>query len=203
MRTLQALILTAIAAFVMLTAAKAVGAAFATDDFPEDLGIKVVLMPVIFPVHMVTGGLALLLVPLAYTLRRHARWHRLAGRIAATDIVIAGISAMPVALVAPVTAWSAAGFTAQACTWLVLLTAGIWNIRHRRIARHRAYMLLMAATTSGAVFFRIWLALWAIVTPGRHFEPAYAADAWLAWLIPLAICAALLKRAGTWRDNPG
>lgn len=203
MRTLQLLILTAIAAFVMLTAAKAVRAAFANDAFPEDLAVKVELMPAIFPLHMVAGGFALLLVPLAYALRRRPRWHRLAGRIAAADVVVAGITAIPVALVAPVTAWSAAGFAAQAVTWLALLATGIWNIRHRRIAQHRACMLLMASATSGAIFFRIYLALWAMFAPKQHFELIYALDAWLAWLIPLAICAALLKRAGPWRYNPG
>ena len=99
-----------------------------------------------------------------------------------------------VAWAAPVTIWSAAGFSAQALTWLALLTFGIRNIRLRRIAAHRACMLLMAATASGAVFFRIYLALWAIFGSGHWFDLVYACDAWIAWLLPLTVTALILLR---------
>ncbi len=201
-RTLCWAILTAIAAFVIMAAIKALTAAFLNDDFPEGLAIKVELLPVIFPLHMLTGGLALLLVPLAIALRRRPRWHRIAGRIAAADVLVAGVTALPVALVVPVTLGSALGFTAQGCAWLILLALGIWNIRRGRIAAHRAMMVMLAATTSGAIFFRIYLALWAIFAHGRHFDLFYACDAWIAWLLPLGISARLMRQNGTWRSIP-
>ena len=201
-RTLRWAILTAIAAFVIMAAIKALTAAFLNDDFPEGLAVKVELLPVIFPLHMLTGGLALLLVPLAIALRRRPRWHRIAGRIAAADVLVAGVTALPVALVVPVTLGSALGFTAQGCAWLILLALGIWNIRRGRIAAHRAMMVMLAATTSGAIFFRIYLALWAIFAHGRHFDLFYACDAWIAWLLPLGISARLMRQNGTWRSIP-
>ncbi len=201
-RALRWVILAAIAAFVIMAAIKALTAAFLNDDFPESLAIKVELMPIIFPLHMLSGGLALLLVPLAIALRRRPRWHRIAGRVAAADVLIAGITALPVALVVPVTPWSAAGFTAQGCAWLALLVFGLWNIRHGRVAAHRAMMVMLAATTSGAIFFRIYLALWAIFAQGKHFEMFYACDAWIAWLLPLGISAWLMRQNGTWRSIP-
>ena len=201
-RAVRWVILAAIAAFVIITASKAVSASFMNDDFPEGLAIKVELLPVIFPLHMVTGGLALLLVPLAIMLRHRPRWHRLAGRVAAADVLVAGITALPVALVVPVTMGSALGFTAQGCAWLTLLALGIWNIRNGRIAAHRAMMVMLAATTSGAIFFRIYLALWAIFAHGRHFDLFYACDAWIAWLLPLGISARLMRQNGTWRSLP-
>ncbi|MEG3143199.1 DUF2306 domain-containing protein [Sphingomonas sp. RT2P30] len=176
-------------------------AAFAHDDFPEGLAVKVELLPLVFPLHMITGALALLLLPLVIALRRWPRWHRRVGRIAALDVLVAGATAFPVAWVAPVTLWSAAGFTAQAVTWLALLALGIHNIRHGRVAAHRACMLLMVATTSGAVFFRIFLALWAMLGTARWFERFYAADAWAAWLLPLVATALLLR--GTARAHSG
>ena len=57
-------------------------------------------------------------------------------------------------------------------------------------------MLLMAATTPGAIFFRIYLALWAIFGNFRHYEAFYAIDAWIAWTLPLAAMAIFLKRTG-------
>lgn len=195
-RLVPAIIITAIGAFVMLTAVKALNQTFDQSEFPEALALKVELLPRIFPVHMFTGALALILVPIAYALQGRRTWHRIAGRIAAADILVAGLTAFPVAWAAPVSIWSAAGFTAQACIWLTLLALAIWNIRHGRVERHRACMLMMAAATSGAVFFRIYLALWAIFSGGRHFVLFYACDSWLAWSLPLAATAFWLKRGG-------
>ena len=194
MRAFRIALIAAIALFVMLAAWKAMNTPFALDDFPEELAIKVELLPLIFPLHMVTGGLALLLVPLTFVARRHPRWHRPLGRITAADVLISGLTAFPVALVAPVTRISALGFSAQAAVWLTLLALGIHNIRRGRVAAHRACMLLMAATTSGALLFRIALAWWAILGSARHYEVFYAADAWLAWSLPLSLAAYLLHR---------
>jgi uncharacterized membrane protein YozB (DUF420 family) len=74
-------------------------------------------------------------------------------------VLLAGITAIPVVWTAPVTPWSAAGFIAQGTTWLILLALDVWHIRARRIAAHRAMMVMLAATTASAIFFRIYLAL--------------------------------------------
>lgn len=190
------MLLAGLAAFVIYTAIKALRSPWLTDDFPEALAIKVGLMPVTFAVHMISGGLALLLVPLALALRHRSRWHRWAGRIAAIDVVVAGLTAFPVALVEPVTTMSGWGFATQGAIWLILLAAGIWNIRRKRVAAHRACMLLMAATTTGAVFFRVYLALFALGGSYRHYHLFYALDAWVAWSLPLAAMAFWLKRTG-------
>lgn len=166
------------------------------DDFPEALYIKVELLPWTFAAHMITGGLALLLVPGMIALSGRPRWHRLLAWLTVPVVVVAGITAFPVALIAPVTTVSALGFATQGAVWLVLLALGIWHIRHKRTARHREMMLLMAATTTGAVFFRVYLALFAILGHPRHYHAFYAADAWLAWTLPLAAMAIFLKRTG-------
>jgi len=192
-RAVSIAILTAISVFVLYTALKGFHAAIDSEDFPEALAVKVELLPLIFPVHMVTGAAALILAPLALALRRRRHWHRWLGRIAAADVLVSGLTAYPVAWAAPVTFWSSAGFSAQATVWLALLGFGTVNIRRRRIAAHRACMLMMLATTSGAVFFRIWLALWAIFGTSRGFETFYACDSWLAWLLPLGATALWLR----------
>lgn len=198
-QALRWLSLAVVAGFVTMVAVKAFMQTFDQDDFPEDLLLKVELMPVLFPVHMFTGALALVLIPAALLLRPWRKWHRIAGRIAAVDVLVAGLTAYPVALIAPVTPWSAAGFTAQATVWLILLGLGLWNIRCGRVEWHRVCMLLMTATASGAIFFRIYLASWAILAQGKHFAVFYAWNAWLAWLLPL-LGTALILRAGMWRS---
>ncbi len=195
-RVFTAILLAGIGFFVASTAWKALRAPWLVDDFPEALAVKVELLPWLFPLHMMTGGLALVLIPLTLLLRRKPRWHRLAGRTTALNVLIAGITAFPVALVAPVTPLSAWGFAAQGAVWLVLLGLGLWHIRRRRIAAHRACMLLMAATTSGALFFRIYLALFSLYGDVRLYETFYAFDAWIAWSLPLCVMAIFLKRTG-------
>ncbi len=177
--------------FVTYVAVRGISESYDNEGFPEALAVKLEALPVIFPVHMVTGGAALLLIPLVLYLRG-TRWHRLVGRIAAVDIAIAGVTAIPVALVLPVTNMSAAGFAAQGLVWITLLACGIWSIRRRRLFAHRAAMLMMAAVTSGAVFFRVYLGLWKMVGVPRHFETFYALDAWIAWGLPLVATATWL-----------
>ena len=140
---------------------------------------------------MITGGLSLLLVPATLFLRG-TKWHRWAGRITATDILLAGITAPFVAWAVPVTFISAAGFTAQSLVWMGLLFAGVWNIRRGNIAAHRACMLMVAAVTSGALFFRIYLAFWSRFGSFYYFKAFYAFDAWIAWSIPLIITALII-----------
>jgi hypothetical protein len=182
------LFLVPIGLFVTYTSLHAISESWDNEGFPEALALKLELMPLIFPLHMVTGGLALLLVPATLILRGASwppTWHRLVGRLTALDIVVAAVTAVPVAFTEPITPVSAAGFSAQAATWLALLASGIWHIRQGRITQHKACMLMMAAVTSGAIFFRIWLALWTELGPREYFYEFYAINAWTAWSLPL------------------
>lgn len=201
-RLLRWAVLAAIGWFVIRVATTALDQAIHHDDFSDTLQFKLESLPVLFPIHMAAGGLALLLVPLAYALRRRPRWHRPIGLLTALLVLSAGLTAYPVAWTGPVTRWSAAGFMAQASVWLTFLGLGLWHIAHGRRAQHRRAMLMMAAATSGAVFFRLWLALWAILGERRHFVVFYSIDAWFAWLVPLIVMAIVLNRAGPLPANP-
>lgn len=112
---MRAVILAAIALFVILTAIKTLRSPWQVDDFPEALAVKVELLPWLCPLHMRAGGLVLLLIPLTLLVRRQPRWHRPLGRITALAVLIAGLTAFPVALVAPVTPGSAWDCAASAC----------------------------------------------------------------------------------------
>jgi uncharacterized membrane protein len=192
-------ILAGVALLVTATALKAFRETFDAESFPEALAIKLDVLPILFPIHMFTGGLALLLVPFTLLLRGTA-WHRWAGRVAAVDVLLAGATAIPVALSYPVTPWAAAGFSTQGMLWLALLALGFWNIRRGNVAAHQRVMLLMAAVTSGAVFFRVYLALWAGFGSHAYFKTFYSCDAWVAWGLPfLAMFAFTMKKGRAWR----
>ena len=193
-RVSYGVVLAGFGALVILSSVKGLREAFDSDDFPEALAVKLELLPVIFPVHMVTGASALLLVPLAYGLRRWPLYHRWIGGVAVADVAVAGITSLPVAWQAPVTRVSALGFAAQGCVWLALAARGVWMIRAGRTAEHRAAMLMMAAVMSGAVFFRLVLAFWAMLAHGAGFALFYACDAWAGWGLPLLATWLVLKR---------
>ena len=176
------------------TAGRALVGAWDSSDFPELLLVKVEALPLIFPLHMATGGLALLLVPLALALAG-TRWHRAAARLAAGDVAVAALTAFPVAWESPLTPTTAAGFSLQATLWLALLAGGIVAIRRGDVRTHRACMLLMAAVTSGAMVFRVYLACWVALNGYAHFKTVYACDAFLGWLTPLAAMGLWLARS--------
>ena len=190
-RWITRLALAAILLFVTHAGLRAISEAFDSGAFPEALAVKVELLPLIFPLHMITGGLSLLLVPTTIFLRG-TRFHKVAGRMAAVDIMVAGLTAPFVAWAAPVTLVSAAGFTAQSMVWMGLLATGVWNIRRGNVAAHQNCMILMAAVTSGALFFRIYLALWSRFGDSHYFKTFYAGNAWIAWGLPLIVAAALV-----------
>ena len=111
-------------------------------------------LPVVFPIHMIASGLAMLLIPLVIMLRRHCGWHKALGRLAAGLVCVGGLTALPVALSSEASLAARAGFFVQGVVWLTLIGAGIWAIRQRKIERHARLMLAVAAVTSGAIWLR-------------------------------------------------
>jgi hypothetical protein len=172
------------AVIILATAQSALLSTFDSADFPDALAVKLEVWPLVFPLHMFTGGLALLLVPLAFSLRG-TRWHKWAGRAAAFDVMLAAITSIPVALAHPVTPWAAAGFGMQGLLWMLFLALGIRHIRQGRVGDHQHMMLLMAALTSGALFFRIFLYFWKESGTDIPFQTFYSLNAWIAWALPL------------------
>ena len=158
-----------------------------------DLAVLRSRQPVAFPVHMITGGLGLLLVGAAIGARRHRRLHRPFGWLAVGLLATAALSAVPTALSSLAPAAARAGFLAQGAVCLGCLTAGWWAIRSERRLLHQRLMTAATATAFGAVVLRGLLL--GIDATGLPFEPSYAVASWLAWLLPLAAVASRWRRA--------
>lgn len=152
---------------------------------PYDLYVVDAALPGLFRLHMLTGGLALALLPLTLVMRGSPSWHRPLGRLTATAVLLAGVTAIPSGLVSPSVAFARAGFLAQAVTWLAFLALGIRAIRKRDRHTHATAMLAMTAVAAGAVAVR--LATVCAVAWRWPFDPVYGAVAWLGWLVPLAL----------------
>lgn len=164
---------------------------------PDPLAAVKARVPVAFAIHMVSGALVLLAAPLAFATRGNLAWHRPLGLAAGSLVLIAGLSALPVALAGTASPGARLAFMTQAVAWLALLCCGILAIRRRRRDLHRAAMIGLCAVTSAAIWLRPATAV--AIQAGLDFEAAYAAIAWAAWLVPLlaATPVALAPRRGT------
>ena len=80
---------------------------------PYELFVVLQRLPLVFPLHMIASGLALILIPIAAFARPWRGVHRAAGRLAAAAVVIGGLTALPVALASEATAVARAGLFTQ------------------------------------------------------------------------------------------
>jgi len=159
---------------------------------PYPLLLVLQRLPVAFPLHMLASGLALILIPIAAFLRHRRGVHRAVGRMAAVCVAIGGTTALMVALASEATVVARAGLFLQGVVWLVLLAAAVMAIRRGAVSRHARLMIAMAAVASGAIWLR--LTVYAAVSAGLSFDPAYAVAAWACWMVPLALAAAVSRR---------
>ena len=69
--------------------------------------------PILFPTHMLSSALALLLAPVVIIVRQRPKLHRPLGRLLGGFVVIGGLTALPVAIMSHSTPWARAGFFVQ------------------------------------------------------------------------------------------
>ena len=146
--------------------------------------------------HIFASALALLLVPLQLAAgwrRRHAAWHRRAGRVyLALGVLPGGLSGLYVAQFAfggDVSTW---GFSLLAILWLGTAALAYRSIRHGDVPAHRRWMLLNVALTFAAVTLRLYLGLF--FASGVPFELFYPWVSWLCWVPNLLLMAVYLAR---------
>jgi hypothetical protein len=113
-------------------------------------------------VHMIFGGLAVLLVPVQVSRmwrRGDRRKHIYLGWALVPIVTIAALTTPPISFNMRLPFWSELGFALGSVAWFGALVMGIWAIRKRRLVLHQRWMVMMAALSFGAVSFRIQLPL--------------------------------------------
>ncbi len=171
------------------TALVAITEGAALMPLPFNLHLVNVELPVVFRLHMLASGAALLLIPLVIAVRRDRAWHKPLGQLTAGMVLLGGLTSLPVAAFSHSVAMARAGFFAQGIVWLTLIALGVMAIRQRRFADHARLMLAMAAVASGALWVRLTTAV--ATTCHLPFDPVYGSVAWLGWMVPLAIVTLL------------
>lgn len=160
---------------------------------PYELSLLDHRLPILFRAHMMSAGLALLLVSAAIAYQGSSL-HKVVGRSAAVVVLIGGITALPVALASDASWPARAGFVTQGLVWIGLVLAGVQAIRAGQRLRHQRLMLAVAAVASAALWLR--LASWVATHWGLPFETTYALAAWLSWILPLAAVGLVTRNRG-------
>ncbi len=157
-----------------------------------------------FYLHVVFGGLALLLSPLQFSARlreRARRWHRVIGRVALSSIVVAGLAGVVLSttnLAGPV---GTAGFGLLGVLWVGFAVTAFRAIRGGDVTAHRRWMVRAFALTYAAVTLRLWLGVLiatqasAGVDPQLAFDRAYAVVPFLCWAPNLLVAELYLWRS--------
>ena len=135
--------------------------------------------------HSVAGSLALLtslsaLLPES----RRFRWHRSAGRLYLLSVLVAGITALPMSVMAAGGILSKIGFGLQALLWIGTAALAAHFARRKRFQFHRRWMVRSFALTYGAVLSRLLLN--GLLQAGIPFHSVYDAISW-SWLITLGL----------------
>ncbi|MGR7027126.1 DUF2306 domain-containing protein [Geodermatophilus sp. URMC 62] len=150
----------------------------------------------VFLVHVVTGGLALLLAPLQIAARvraRSPRLHRVAGRVVLGAIAVAGCTSLAIAPFTTGGPVAGVGFGTTGIVWLVCAAAAFRAIRRRDVAGHRRWAVRTFALTYTAVTLRLLhVPLTAVLVVlgtdvGVADDRAYATLALVSWVIDLAV----------------
>lgn len=143
----------------------------------------------ILAVHMVAGGLAVLLVPMQVSRmwrRGDRRKHVYLGWALVPIVTIAALTTPPISFNMDYPFWSEAGFALGSIAWFTALVMGIWAIKTKQYVRHKRWMVMMAALSFGAVSFRLQLPLLRIFW---SIDQVFPYIGWSCWLPNVLVVA--------------
>jgi hypothetical protein len=147
--------------------------------------------------HILPAGLFMVLMPLQFVSRireRRIGWHRWSGRLLVMLGLIIGPTALALSYSTPIGgANETAATTLFAILFLIFLCLGFWNIRHRRIAQHREWMIRAFAVALGVATTRPIVGIFFAarrLSPHEFFGTAFwlgftltllGAELWIHW----------------------
>ena len=161
------------------------------------------LWNIAFYVHIVLGGLALLIGWLQFSpkLRKtNIKLHRIIGKTYVISVLISGTCGVYIGFYATGGIVCILGFIFLGIVWLATTILGFNAIRNGNIKKHKNLMIYSYAACFAAVTLRIWLPILEILI--GNFIYAYRIVAWLAW-VPNIIVAYYIVNKGKPVANNG
>jgi hypothetical protein len=201
----------------VLIAAVAVGQ-YMTDNLQNLANNHVALAPVyatkgpiigvLFYVHIIFAGVALILGPLHFVKwirARHLRVHRFISCSYIVSVLIASPMALVMSTLNSIGISGFFGFASLALLWGFTTVKAYSSIREGDVAAYQAWMIRSFALTYGAVMLRLWfpllIAAQLIFARGLPDIPvilanAYAPTPYLCWIPNIVLAEILIARRG-------
>lgn len=133
--------------------------------------------------HGLSASLCLLLGPLGFVSR--LPFHRERGRIYVVSVLIGGVTAIPMSLMAEGGLLSQTGFLLLSVLWLYS-GVRLWVTAVRRdFVSHRIWVVRCFALAFGAVVLRVVLN--GIQEFGYSFQDYYAVTVWVSWAVSMGV----------------
>jgi VIT1/CCC1 family predicted Fe2+/Mn2+ transporter len=145
--------------------------------------------PALTFLHIVPGGIFLVLAPLQFSAgirARHIRFHRWSGRVIVAAALLAGLSGL--LLAAPFAFTGAAASSAViffGVLFLVAVIRAFVAIRHRDVTRHREWMIRAFSIGIGIAVVRVVGSVLFVMTRAEPFE-IIGLSFWIGWMLSLA-----------------
>lgn len=155
--------------------------------------------PVMTRLHILPGGLFLLLAPLQFSSRirsRHLRFHRWSGRVLLLAAIVTALSGLYFGLLMPF------GGPAEAVAialfgglLLIAVVRGFLAIRSGRIALHREWMIRTFALGIAISTVRLVAPVvdYAFTPTGMRSWDMFALAVWIGWLLTIAAAEAWIR----------
>ena len=148
--------------------------------------------PIVTVLHLLPGGIFLVLAPLQFSARlrrRHIRIHRWSGRLLIVAAIIGAVTGMYFGLLMPYGGWGeAVAIAIFGGLFLGAIVRGFVAIRRRQVTRHREWMIRAFALALAISTVRLLMGVldYALTPAGFTPRQNFVLAVWAAWLIHLA-----------------
>lgn len=139
-------------------------------------------------VHMVSGGIAILIGWIQFSKKLLQNWpnlHQVIGKIYIITALLCSLSGFYIGLYATGGILPAAGFITVSCIYFYTTLMGYLTIKKKQLLKHQNYMTYSYATCLAAVSLRLMTPLSYFL--GIDYILAYTFIAWFAWIPNLVI----------------
>lgn len=155
--------------------------------------------PLMTMLHILPGGLLLLLAPLQFSSRirnRHIRFHRWSGRVLVGSAVVSALAGFYFGLLVPYGGLrEAAAIVLFGGILLTAVTLAVVAIRRGDVARHREWMIRAFSVVVGITAIRVvGMVLDVALTPaGVGPADVFVLSLWTGWTLTLAAAEAWIR----------
>ena len=169
------------------------------DRFDERFAAR----PLATMLHILPGGLLLVLAPLQFSSRirnRNIRFHRWSGRVLVGAVILSALAGLYFGLRVPYGGSGEAAATAFfGVVLLVSVSLAVFAIRRGQVARHREWMIRAFAVALGISTVRVVGAVFDVaLTPAGVSPPeVFVLSLWMGWTLTLAAAEAWIRYTRT------